>query len=76
MTFISWNSDKVPASRCNSCANVTWSPAKAAALAFSKLIFLPINNSASSSLDIELSKSNNDFPADATSSRDEPNNLA
>ena len=45
-----------------SFVNLTVSPDKAAALAFSTLIALPVNNSALSSFSIDVSKLSNDSP--------------
>ena len=59
-----------------SCVNPAMSWFKANNLAFSKLIFLPVNNSASSSADIDDSKSNNELPILLTWSKDKPNLLA
>lgn len=51
------NSSADPTFLAISAVRVAKSPSKAACLAFSKFRFLPVNNSASSSLDIDCSKS-------------------
>ena len=60
----------------NSSANVAWSPAKAAALALSRLSCLPVNNSASNSDSILVSNSSKALLALTISSISAPNNLA
>ena len=56
-----------------SLVNLTVSPLKAAALAFSKLIALPVNNSALSSASIDCSKLSNDSPILSTCCNVNPN---